>query len=55
MSDEFWRWAGKTLGKTQQTLEEARKEAERLAEEAGRGISSRRRPVSATAQWRERR
>lgn len=30
MSDDFWRWAGKT----QQTMDEARKEAERLAREA---------------------
>jgi hypothetical protein len=34
MSDDFWRWAGKTIGKTQQTMDEARKEAERLAREA---------------------
>lgn len=34
MSNDFWRWAGETLGKTQQTIDEARKEAERLAREA---------------------
>lgn len=34
MSDDFWRWAGKTISKTQQTMDEARKEAERLAREA---------------------
>lgn len=34
MSDDFWRWAGKTLGQAQQTFEEARAEAERLARKA---------------------
>lgn len=34
MSDDFWRKAGKALGKVQQTADEARKEAERLAREA---------------------
>lgn len=34
MSDDFWRWAGKTINKTQQTMDQARKEAERLAREA---------------------
>lgn len=35
MSDDFWRWAGKTFGQAQQTFEEARTEAERLARKAG--------------------
>jgi uncharacterized tellurite resistance protein B-like protein len=39
MSD-FWGELGKTIGKTQQALDAARKEAERLASEAGRGLSS---------------
>lgn len=34
MSDDFWRWAGKTISKTQQTLDEARADVERLAREA---------------------
>lgn len=37
MSD-FWGELGRTIGRTQQTLEEARKEAERLAREAGRAL-----------------
>jgi hypothetical protein len=34
MSNDFWGWAGKTLGQAQQTFEEARAEAERLARTA---------------------
>lgn len=37
MSD-FWGELGRTIGRTQQTLEEARKEAERLAREAGKVV-----------------
>ncbi|EFO79613.1 hypothetical protein OSCT_2538 [Oscillochloris trichoides DG-6] len=38
MSD-FWGELGKAIGKTQLTLDAARKEAERLASEAGRGVN----------------
>lgn len=34
MNDDLWSWAGRTIGKTQQSVDEARKEAERLAREA---------------------
>lgn len=34
MSNDFWRLAGKTFGKAQQTMDEARKDTERFAREA---------------------
>ncbi len=45
MSDDFWRWAGKTIGQAQQTFEDARAEAERLA----RAASATARTVAADA------
>ncbi|MBP1468423.1 hypothetical protein EYB53_022110 [Candidatus Chloroploca sp. M-50] len=48
MSDDFWGWAGKMIGKTQYQLEEGRKEADRLTREAQTRLAQAGKAVKAT-------
>lgn len=49
MSDDFWRWAGKAISKTQQTADEARKEIERLAREGQKQLDEAGKVAKSTA------